>query len=263
MGFYSNGKGGFLGGGSAAGGLDLTSGGTIGGDVTINGSLTMGSGGVVLLDNGSAGTPSLSFASDPDTGVYRVGANDLGFTAGGTVRLDITSARALFAVVGAFPDGAVGAPGVAFGSDLDCGLYRIGANDWGLTSGGVKIAELTSTALVAALTQAWTGSAAQDLVAGTTIAPTSLFKKITATGGAITLTSTPTISAGVDGQLLVLLHDGSANNIILQDKTAIASACNMISSTSKTLTPHDYIMMMYNGTTSQWDQLVAVTALAA
>src|SRR4051812_13867554 len=36
------------------------------------------------LSNGTAGAPSIAFASDPDTGLYRVGANQLGIAAGGT-----------------------------------------------------------------------------------------------------------------------------------------------------------------------------------
>lgn len=41
--------------------------------------------GVLLLPNGSAATPSASFASDPDTGIYRVGANSLGFAVAGVL----------------------------------------------------------------------------------------------------------------------------------------------------------------------------------
>lgn len=44
-----------------------------------------------------------------------------------------------------FPDGSVSAPGIAFESDQDCGLYRIGANDIAITVGGVKLAEYSST----------------------------------------------------------------------------------------------------------------------
>lgn len=33
-------------------------------------------------------------------------------------------------------DGTEAAPGLAFKDDTDCGLYRIGANEWGLASGG-------------------------------------------------------------------------------------------------------------------------------
>ncbi len=42
-------------------------------------------------------------------------------------------------------DGALGAPGLSFGSDTDCGLYRTGANAWGLVVGGVEKVGLTTT----------------------------------------------------------------------------------------------------------------------
>ncbi|MFH1393118.1 MAG: helix-turn-helix domain-containing protein, partial [Patescibacteria group bacterium] len=47
--------------------------------------------GVLLLADGLSGTPSLSFSSDPDTGIFRVGDNKIGFSTGGTNRLTIDS----------------------------------------------------------------------------------------------------------------------------------------------------------------------------
>jgi len=41
--------------------------------------------------NGSASTPAFSFDADPDTGMYRVGADTLGFSTGGTQKLTIDS----------------------------------------------------------------------------------------------------------------------------------------------------------------------------
>ena len=53
----------------------------IGGPVTItNGPVTLQNG-QFLAPDGTAGAPSYSFISDPDLGMYRVGANALGFTA--------------------------------------------------------------------------------------------------------------------------------------------------------------------------------------
>ena len=40
--------------------------------------------GTILLDNGSAGAPSLAFTSDPDTGLFRSSANTLAFATNGT-----------------------------------------------------------------------------------------------------------------------------------------------------------------------------------
>jgi len=47
--------------------------------------------GSVLIAAGTAGTGSLSFAGDTDTGLYQVAANDLGITAGGTLRAHFNS----------------------------------------------------------------------------------------------------------------------------------------------------------------------------
>jgi hypothetical protein len=41
--------------------------------------------------------------------------------------------------------GTVLLPGIAFGADLDCGFYRIGADNVGLAIGGTKILDISST----------------------------------------------------------------------------------------------------------------------
>lgn len=43
--------------------------------------------------NGSAAAPAYSFTSDPDTGVYRNAANELGFSTGGSERFKITNSQ--------------------------------------------------------------------------------------------------------------------------------------------------------------------------
>jgi hypothetical protein len=48
-----------------------------------------------LLSDGTVGAPAYSFASDPDTGMYRGAANDLRFAAGGAAKLSIQSSNAL------------------------------------------------------------------------------------------------------------------------------------------------------------------------
>lgn len=52
----------------------------------------------VEVGNGTAAAPSMSFTSDTDTGIYRIGANNLGITAGGTLRLDISSTAVTSAI---------------------------------------------------------------------------------------------------------------------------------------------------------------------
>lgn len=43
--------------------------------------------GVLFLPNGTAGAPSVSFASDPDTGMYRYGTNGLAWATAGVIRM--------------------------------------------------------------------------------------------------------------------------------------------------------------------------------
>lgn len=51
---------------------------------------------VLALLDGSAAAPALGFTSDPDTGLYRVGANELGIAVGGAQRARIASGAARF-----------------------------------------------------------------------------------------------------------------------------------------------------------------------
>lgn len=46
--------------------------------------------GVIELSNGTAAAPSLTFTSDPDTGVFSSGANSFGVSVGGTNTLNVT-----------------------------------------------------------------------------------------------------------------------------------------------------------------------------
>jgi hypothetical protein len=53
--------------------------------------LTLQSSVVVYNSDGSAGSPGYSFASDTDTGIYRIGANSLGIATGGSLRATLDS----------------------------------------------------------------------------------------------------------------------------------------------------------------------------
>ena len=57
------------------------------------GGVTAGASNLTILQvgNGTASIPSLSFTSDTDTGLYRVGANNVGLAIGGTKILDVAS----------------------------------------------------------------------------------------------------------------------------------------------------------------------------
>lgn len=150
----------------------------------------------VFFPNGSNALPSMTFTSDPDTGIYRLGINDLGVAAGGVKVLDISIGT--LAVTGAIiatsicnfqaaiqvGDGTVSIPGLGFLSDTDTGFYRIGTNNIGISAGGTKVADITTSTFNITST---------DLaVNGTNITPTSSSFTATLTGmsGATTGTIT-------------------------------------------------------------------------
>lgn len=103
--------------------------------------------------DGTVAAPSITFTSDLDTGIYRVGANSMGITANGvnvatfnTSGLSLTNGLVVGGV-STFADGSVGAPSIAFTADQDTGLFRIGSNSIGASVGGVLSLELSSTNL--------------------------------------------------------------------------------------------------------------------
>ena len=96
-----------------------------------------------------AGSPEYSFGGDPDTGMYSAGANVLGFSTGGTVRLNLTSAYFTSQVTGGvrlgIANGSAGAPTYTFNDDPDTGIYRGSADNISFTTGGTRRFEIDST----------------------------------------------------------------------------------------------------------------------
>lgn len=88
---------------------------------------------ILLTTDGTVGAPALSWASDPDTGIYRIGANNIGVAVGGAKVLDI-GAGALGVV-----NGTLALPALSFISDPDTGAYRSGANQFSIGAGGVLV----------------------------------------------------------------------------------------------------------------------------
>jgi len=93
---------------------------------------TLAVAGISSFAAGAAATPSITFSADPDTGFYRVGANELGLALGGTQYFDWAA--------GYFqgPAGSAAAPAISFTADPDTGFYRVGANEIGLALGGAQ-----------------------------------------------------------------------------------------------------------------------------
>ncbi len=100
----------------------------------------------IALENGTAAAPSLYFlSSGTDTGLYSPGADQVAVSTGGTLRLTVSTT----AFTGALPwlgaSGTAAAPGISFSADSDCGMYRVGTNSIGLSTGGTVRITIAST----------------------------------------------------------------------------------------------------------------------
>lgn len=65
----------------------------------------------LAVNDGTAGIPIFSFQADPDTGIFRVGANNLGISLGGTKVLDLST--------------SAGSPSIVPGTDATAGVGTI------------------------------------------------------------------------------------------------------------------------------------------
>ena len=136
----------------------------------------------ISLADGSAGTPSISFTNDTDTGIYRPSTNQVGIAAGGGLRFLVgttqTQIQNIFAALSTsqFIDGSAATPSIAFTNDLDTGFYRLASNDIGISTGGVVRFAVNDT-------RVWMGGVSQSqFVDGTSTLPSISFVNDTDTG---------------------------------------------------------------------------------
>ncbi len=97
--------------------------------------------GALVLAAGLVGTPSLSFASDLDTGLFRVGADTIGFAAGGVEQFRVNANGAFLS-----RNGSASTPSLGFTSDTTSGLFRIsGSNNLAFATNGQEAGRITSS----------------------------------------------------------------------------------------------------------------------
>lgn len=132
--------------------------------------------GLLQWKDGTAAAPAYSFSLDPDTGAYRSGTNQYSLSTGGLEALRITSSQATN-VLGALnvtglstlsstltvnastalngtaaitgqvtgSNGSAATPSFSFISDVDTGLFRVGANSLGLSTAGLVALTIDSS----------------------------------------------------------------------------------------------------------------------
>lgn len=105
--------------------------------------------------DGSEGAPGLIFGLDPDTGMYRIAANELGIAVAGELKLSVApiGVRINQGNVDSgdgywSPNGLPATPSYAFKAEQTTGMYKDAAGVIGFSVLGTKRAALSSTGLV-------------------------------------------------------------------------------------------------------------------
>ena len=111
---------------------------TLSAGIRANGNVAIGSG-VVTSANGAAATPAYSFVADPDTGMFLTSANVLSFATGGVerARFGADGIQTNYAATRS-ANGVVGAPGIAFTSDIDSGFFLAADGQVALATAGTE-----------------------------------------------------------------------------------------------------------------------------
>lgn len=158
----------------------------------------------------AVGAPGYTWIGDLDSGMYRVGADNIAFATNGAIRGDFdntglnncdigaTTPATLTATTGTFTGdvdfsaGLVGQPSLTFTGDLDTGRYWIGADSFADVVGGAAVLTYDATGVQGALGQ--TTPAAADV---TTLTTTGITDLVVGAVGAPSLTFTGDADTGL------------------------------------------------------------------
>jgi len=102
----------------------------------------------VSLNDGSAASPSLNFTNDTNTGLYRVGSDQLGLAAGGTNQVTISTASVTTTVAVVGPTGlGASTPVFTFSGDTSTGLAYFGAGSMRFMNSGTPTLGFSSSSV--------------------------------------------------------------------------------------------------------------------
>ena len=155
----------------------------------------------ITLIAGSASAPSYTFSGDTNTGIYHVGADQVGITTGGALRITIADGAISPAVPLISAVGAESAPTYSFTGDTNTGVYRVGADNIGITTGGTLRVSIDDDGI--------------DVLAGSESAPTYGFTADTDTGMYRAGGDSLGFTAGGAGHTWTAQDDGSTYRMIM------------------------------------------------
>lgn len=90
-------------------------------------------------------SPSYSFLSDPDTGIYNPSANNLGFSTNTTLRMTISTTAITSTLPISIPRGTSALPGLYFSTDTDTGIFSSGDGNVGIVGNTVNLMNFNTT----------------------------------------------------------------------------------------------------------------------
>lgn len=182
-------------------------------DMTGGGNITMGNNGRLILDDGSAAAPSLTFESFLTTGLHASAGPAMNFDASGAVNSVVTGTS----------------------------LFNVAAGRVFQAAGGFRIA----------------GSQAITAVGNSiSLAIASGHQFPIDPDGNYTLTSTPTIADGANGQLAWIVNTDTAFTVTIQDESALAgSNVKGRGGANIVLGPRVAAALIFSTTTGLWHEL--------
>jgi hypothetical protein len=101
--------------------------------------------GTLTIEDGTAAAPGLAFTSDLNTGLLRVGADQLAISTGGTSRLAVSTTAVSSTLAVDVPLGAVGTPSITFTGDLNTGIWSPAADTIAFSEGGAEAMRIDSS----------------------------------------------------------------------------------------------------------------------
>jgi hypothetical protein len=116
-------------------------------DLNVAGNInTTGASSIIQAQSGSASLPPYTFSGDPDTGMYRVGANFLGFSTGGVNRFAIGGGTITGTLPFFAPNGSASSASYNFGTGT-AGFYLKGSDNLAWSTNNTERMDLSNTAL--------------------------------------------------------------------------------------------------------------------
>lgn len=223
------------------------------GDQSVTGTLTAGGlsasgnfsvGGQFRAADGSAASPSISLTNSLTSGIYRVSADRLGFSTAGVLRFDISSTALTSTLAYLAPNGSAASPSVSLTNSPTTGLYRVAADQLGVSTGGTLRFDVSTTAITSTLSHLGPS--------GSLSAPTYAFSASTNSGMFWDGSNVIISNAGVNAFTFGSSNITSANRFLIPDGTQALPGLAFTSDTNTGLwrSGSDTVSIVANGASS-------------